>query len=38
MEVAKESLKEVNDEVELVKGVATGDEEFVYGYDVETNF
>ncbi|PNF20350.1 Mariner Mos1 transposase [Cryptotermes secundus] len=36
MEVAQESLKEVNDDAELLKRVITGDETWVYGYDVET--
>ncbi len=37
MEVAQESLNEVNTDAELLKSVITGDEIRVYGYDVETN-
>ena len=37
IEVAQESLNEVNDEAELLKLIITGDETWVYGYDVETN-
>ncbi|CAB3259756.1 unnamed protein product [Arctia plantaginis] len=36
MEVAQESLNEVNNDAELLKRVITGDETWVYGYDVET--
>ena len=36
MEVAQESLNEVNDDAELLKRIITGDETWVYGYDVET--
>ena len=36
MEVAQESLNEVNDGAELLKRIITGDETWVYGYDVET--
>ncbi|CAB3260001.1 unnamed protein product [Arctia plantaginis] len=36
MEVAQESLNEVNNDAELLKCVITGDEIWVYGYDVET--
>ena len=37
MEVALESLNEVNDDAELLKSIITDDETCVYGYDVETN-
>ena len=37
MEVAQESLNKVNDDAELLKCIITGDETWVYGYDVETN-
>ena len=37
MEVAQESLNEVNDDAELLKRIIRGDETWVYGYDVETN-
>ena len=37
MEVAQEPLNEVNDDAELLKCIITGDETWVYGYDVETN-
>ena len=37
MEVAQESLNAVNDDAELLKRIITGDETWVYGYDVETN-
>ena len=37
MEVAQESLNEVNHDAELLKCTITGDETWVYGYDVETN-
>ena len=37
MLVAQESLNEVNDDAELLKRIITGDETWVYGYDVETN-
>ena len=36
MEVAQESLNEVNDDAKLLKRIITGDEIWVYGYDVET--
>ena len=36
MEVAQESLNEVNNDAELLKRIITGDETWVYGYDVET--
>ena len=36
MEVAQESLNEVNDDAKLLKRIITGDETWVYGYDVET--
>ena len=36
MEVAQESLNEVNDDAELLKRIITGDETWLYGYDVET--
>ena len=36
MEVAQESLNKVNDDAELLKRIITGDETWVYGYDVET--
>lgn len=36
MEVAQESLNEVNNDAELLKRLITGDETWVYGYDVET--
>ena len=37
IEVAQESLNEVNDDAELLKRIITGDETWVYGYDFETN-
>ena len=37
MDVAQESLNEVNDDAELLKRIITGDEIWVQGYDVETN-
>ena len=37
MEVAQGSLNEVNDDAELLKCIITGDETWIYGYDVETN-
>ena len=37
MEVSQESLNEVNDDAQLLKRIITGDEKWVYGYDVETN-
>ena len=37
MEVAQESLNEVNDDTELLKRIITGEKTWVYGYDVETN-
>ncbi len=36
MEVAQESLNEVNNNAELLKCVIMGDEMWAYGYDVET--
>ena len=36
IEVTQESLNEVNDDAELMKRIITGDETWVYGYDVET--
>jgi len=36
MEVAQESLNEVNVDSDLLKRVITGDETWVYGYDIET--
>ena len=37
MEVAQESLNEVYDDAKLLKRIISGDETWVYGYDVETN-
>ena len=37
MKVAQESLNEVNGDAELLKRIITGDETWVYGYDIETN-
>ena len=37
MEVAQESLNEVNNDAQLMKRIITGGEKWVYGYDVETN-
>ena len=37
MEVAQESLNEVNDDAELLKRIITGDGKWVYGYGIETN-
>ena len=37
MEVAQESLNEVNDDAELLKRIITGGRTWVYAYDVETN-
>ena len=37
MELAQDSLNEVNDDAELLKRIITGDETWVHGYDVETN-
>ena len=37
MELAQESLNEVNDDAELLKRIIIGDETWVYGYDVENN-
>ena len=37
MEVAQESLNEINDDAELLKDIITGGETWVYGYGVETN-
>lgn len=36
MNIAQELLNEVNDDPELLKRVITGDETWVYGYDIET--
>ena len=36
MNIAQELLNEVNDDPELIKRVITGDETWVYGYDIET--
>jgi len=36
MEIIQESLNEVNNDAELLKRVITGDEIWVYEYDVET--
>ena len=36
IEVAQESLNEVNDDAELLKCIITGDETWVYGYDFKT--
>ena len=34
--IAKDLLNDVDDDTELLKRVLTGDETWVYGYDVET--
>ncbi len=36
MEVAQESLNEVNNDAKLLKCVIIGDDTLVYGYDVKT--
>jgi len=36
MSIAQELLNDVNDDPDLLKRVITGDETWVYGYDVET--
>ena len=36
MTIAQEMLNDVNDDPDLLKKVRTGDESWVYGYDVET--
>ena len=36
VDIAQELLNEVNNDPELLKTVITGDETWVYGYDVET--
>ena len=36
MTIAQEMLNDVNDDPDLLKKVITGDESWVYGYDVET--
>ena len=36
MTIAQEMLNNVNDDPDLLKKVITGDESWVYGYDVET--
>ena len=35
MDIAQEGLNEVNDDSELLKCVITGDETWVYGYNIE---
>lgn len=37
MKVAKESLKEVNDDAELLKCIITGDETWVYGFKAQSS-
>ena len=36
MNIAQEMLNDVNDDPDLLKKVITGDESWVYGYEVET--
>lgn len=36
MGIAQEMLNDVNDDPDLLKRVITGDESWVYGYDIET--
>ena len=36
MTIAQEMLNDVNDHPDLLKKVITGDESWVYGYDIET--
>ena len=36
MDIAKEMLTRFNDDLDLLKKVTTGDESWVYGYDIET--
>ena len=36
MTIAQEMLNDVNDDPDLLKRIITGDESWVYGYDVET--
>jgi len=36
MSIAQELLDDVNDDPDLLKRVITGDESWVYGYDIET--
>jgi len=36
MEIAQESLNEVNTDAELLKRIITGSETWVYGYEVES--
>lgn len=36
IEVTQESLNEVNDDAALLKRIITGDETWVYGYNIET--
>ena len=36
MTITQEMLNDVNDDPDLLKRVITGDESWVYGYDVET--
>ena len=36
MSIAQELLNDVNDDPDLLKRVITGDESWVYGYDIET--
>ena len=37
IEVAQESFNKVNDDAELLKRIITGNETYIYGYDVENN-
>ena len=37
MEVAQESLNKVHEDAKLLKRIITGEETWVYGYDVKTN-
>ena len=36
MDMAQEMLTTFNDDLDLLKKVITGDESWVYGYDIET--
>ena len=36
MDIAQDMLTTFNDEPDLLKNVTTGDESWVYGYDIET--
>ena len=36
MDIAQEMLKTFNDDPDLLKMVITGDESWMYGYDIET--